>query len=250
MGTYYTTDESVTNRTDIDATMKWVVTNIDNKLRIPPEKLPDGKYTWSVSNVVAEMGLPYSTTYYRFKMLERLKVLTERGTIRTTHGDVVIYDADRDVFSKLLSGELKIPDGLLTEVRKSKKGSSAGDEVGSSPTDRPSSPTDIPLSDGDRASSPAETSNQIQHSNVSSQKLPEPNGAQEPTEWNMGAYQKEIDALSDLSLKRLVADEIKTKLRTFRENGLGNFRPPFQDFLKAAKTRQHIRWSNESYGLS
>ncbi len=233
MSTYYNTEESVSSRTDFDATMKWVITNIANKLQIPPEKLrPKGKYTWSVSNVAAEMGLKATTTFYRFKMLEKLKVLKEAGTIRTTHGECVIYEADRELFGKLLSGGLKIPAGLLAEVRKPKGGFPAGDEA-------VSSPREIRMSAGDRASSPAETSTQIEYSKGTIQNVPVQNEAKKHTEWNMEAYQKALDGITDLKLKKLVADEIKSKLRAFRENGLGDFRPPFEDFLKPAKYRRY-----------
>lgn len=182
MSTYYNTTEAVTSRADFDATMKWVITNIANKLQIPSERLPNGKYTWSVSNVATEMGLPPTTTFYRFKMLEKLKVLREIGTKRTTHGECVIYDADRGVFAKLLSGELTIPKELLREVRKSKEGSSAGDEAGLSPRDEASSPREIRISAGDRASSPAETSTQMEYSKGTIQNVPVQNGATEHPE--------------------------------------------------------------------
>jgi hypothetical protein len=55
----------------------------------------------------------------------------------------------------------------------------------------------------------------------------------------MEAYQKALDGITDLKLKKLVADEIASKLRAFRENGLGDFRPPFEDFLKPAKYRRY-----------
>lgn len=57
------------------------------------------------------------------------------------------------------------------------------------------------------------------------------------TEWNMAAYQRELDKLSDRRLKRLVVEEVKKSLRTIRENGLADFWPPFEYFLKPAKYR-------------
>ena len=104
MSTYYKIDESVTSRRDLDPEMKWVVTNIANKLQIPPEMLPPEGYTFSVANVAAEMGLPPTTTFYRFRMLAEMKILKEIGTKTTSHGVVVIYAADGERFGKLLVG--------------------------------------------------------------------------------------------------------------------------------------------------
>lgn len=163
MSTYYTIPESVTSRTDIDPELKWVITNLHNKLQIPPEKIPNGIYTFSVGNVAAEMGIPATTLYYRFRMLVEMKVLKEIGTKRTSHGVVVIYAADGERLGKLLSGEMTVPDGLLKKVREKKRVSSATDEPPSSETERGPSESEEASSPAEIGISPADASTQIQN---------------------------------------------------------------------------------------
>jgi len=172
MSTYYTIPESVTSRTDIDPELKWVITNLHNKLQIPPEKLPNGIYTFSVSNVATEMGIAATTIYYRFRMLAEMKVLKEIGTKRTSHGLAVIYAADGERLGKLLSGEMTVPRGLLKQVRKKKKPASETDEPPSSETERGPSEADGTSSPAEIRISPADASTQIQYPNSSTQNVP------------------------------------------------------------------------------
>jgi hypothetical protein len=105
---YYNVGEDFTSRIDIDPTLKWILTNMINKLRIPKEMLPDGEYTFCASNVAKEMGLDRKTTYNKFKALEALNLITNAGELITTHGKVIKYRVHSENFEKLISGELKM----------------------------------------------------------------------------------------------------------------------------------------------
>jgi hypothetical protein len=113
--TYYTITEQLTVRTDIDWFLKAVLINIVNKLEIPKEKLNGLEYTFSVSNVAIEMGINTKTTFVRFSILEKLKAIKKCGTKITTHGEVVLYHADKDIINQIVSG------GITFEVKKHKR---------------------------------------------------------------------------------------------------------------------------------
>lgn len=106
--TYYTMTEQLTARTDMKWNLKAVLMNITNKVEIPKEKL-NGQdfYTFSVSNVSAEMGMPESTTSDQFKILGKFGVIDFVGTKITSHGVVKLYKADMGVLSKVVSGEIQ-----------------------------------------------------------------------------------------------------------------------------------------------
>jgi|GEM_PF-3711521 len=109
---YYNVKESFTSRTDIDPYLKWILTHMDSKLRIPPERLKDafipGKYTFCVSQVSKALGLLRATTQNKFKLLERLKIIHIVGTRITDSGEVVVWDVNRPRFKKLMGGEIVI----------------------------------------------------------------------------------------------------------------------------------------------
>jgi predicted transcriptional regulator len=107
--TYYTVTEQFTARTDMKWNLKAVLINIINKVQIPKDMLNGQEfYTFSVSNVSQEMGIPESTTSDQFKILEKLGVLKFSGTKITSHGKVKLFIAESDILSKLITGEIEL----------------------------------------------------------------------------------------------------------------------------------------------
>lgn len=161
--TYYTIPETFTNRQDIDPIMKLVIINIYNKLQIPKDKLTEGVYTFSVSNVASEMGLKQPVTFNKFAVLEKLKLIKRTGTKITTHGEVVLYIADSEILEKILNGNIKNMSPKLKKVlHQVKKIPSSPSEVGSSPSVIRMTPSEVGSSLGD-------TSTQIEYSNTNNQ---------------------------------------------------------------------------------
>lgn len=105
--TYYTMTERLTARTDMKWNLKAVLINIINKVEIPKDKLNGQEfYTFSVSNVSQEMGIPESTTSDQFAILKGVGLFSFVGTKITSHGIVKLFKAEMDILSKIISGEI------------------------------------------------------------------------------------------------------------------------------------------------